>query len=78
MKAGWRAYQAGWIYYLRGQSAEVLACVDHAENHWRKAQAGGRELAIAIHLRGNAHKLAKDNTAAIAAHREAVELLQHP
>ena len=72
--AGWRAYHAGWIHYLRGQSAEVLACADRAEAHWREAQAGARERAIAIHLRGIGHRLAKDYPAAIAAYREAVEL----
>jgi tetratricopeptide (TPR) repeat protein len=76
LEAGWRAYQAGWIRYLRGQSAELLAAVNNAESHWHKAQAGIRERAIAIHLRGEAHKLANDNSAAIAALREAVELLR--
>ena len=75
-KAGWRAFQAGWIHYLRGQSAELLVSASRAEEHWRKAQAGNRERAIALHLRGNAHKLANDNSAAIAAQREAVELLR--
>ncbi len=72
--AGWRAYHAGWVYYLRGQSAEVLACADRAEAHWREAQAGARERAIAISLRGIGHELAEDYPAAIAAFREAVEL----
>jgi tetratricopeptide (TPR) repeat protein len=71
---GWRAFQAGWIHYLRGQSAEVLACADRAEAHWREAQAGAHERAAAIRLRGVGHRLAKDYPAAIAALREAVEL----
>ncbi len=71
--AGWRAYQAGWIHYLRGQSAEVLACADRAEAHW--GGAGWRPRAgFAIRLRGMGHELAKDYAAAIAAYREAVEL----
>ncbi len=49
--AGWRAYQAGWVYSLRGQSAEVLACAVRAEQHW--AKAGARERAMAIRLRGH-------------------------
>jgi len=72
-KAGWRAHQAGWIHYLREQSAEVLACADRAEAHWRKAQAGNYEGA-ALHLRGVGHELANDNSAAITAYREAVQL----
>ncbi|HJQ32016.1 MAG TPA: DUF4062 domain-containing protein [Pyrinomonadaceae bacterium] len=72
--AGKRAYDTGWVHYLRGQSAEVLTCANRAEVHWREAQAGARERAIAISLRGIGHELAGDYPAAIAAYREAVEL----
>jgi len=72
--AGWRAYHAGMVHYLRGQSAEVLACADRAEAQWRKVKAGARERATAIQLRGIGHELAKNYPAAIAAYREAVEL----
>ena len=72
--AGWQAFSAGWIHHLRGQSAEVLACADRAEAHWREAQAGTRERAVAIRLRGIGHQLAGDYPAAIAAYRKAVEL----
>lgn len=73
-RAGRRAYDAGWIYNLRGQSAEVLACAERVEAHWREAQAGARERAIAIRLRGLGHKLAMDYSAAIDAFRDSVEL----
>jgi tetratricopeptide (TPR) repeat protein len=72
--AGWRAYQAGRVHYLRGQSSEVLACAERAEAHWHKAQAGSHERGAAISLRGNGHQLAGDYPAAIAAFREAVEV----
>jgi tetratricopeptide (TPR) repeat protein len=72
--AGWRAKDAGWVYYLRGQSSEVLSCAGRAEQYWLEAQAGVRERAEAIRLRGIGHELAKDYPAAIAAYREAVEL----
>ena len=72
--AGWRAYHAGSVNYLRGQSAEVLACADRAEAHWREAHAGARVQAIAIELRGLGHRLAQDYPAAVAAFREAVQL----
>src|SRR5262249_47053258 len=42
-RAGWRAYHSGWVHYLREQSAEVLACADRAEVHWRESKAGVRE-----------------------------------
>jgi ATP/maltotriose-dependent transcriptional regulator MalT len=74
LKAGWRAYFAGWIHSARGQSADVFACANRAEAHWRDAQAPSRERAFAIRLRGEGHNLAEDYPAAIAAFREAVEL----
>lgn len=74
LNAGRRAYQAGFIHYMRGQSAEVLACADRAEAHWRKSEAGLRELARAMSLRGLGHRLAGDYIDAIAAYREAVKL----
>lgn len=73
-EAGWRAYQAGWIHYARKQSKEVLACAARAETHWNEANAGTRERASAIRLRGDGFKLGEDHAAAILAYREAVEL----
>lgn len=74
LKAGWRAYHAGWVYYLRGQSAEVLSWADRAEVHWREAQAGARERAFIFQMRGIGHQLTEDYPAAVAAYHEAVEL----
>lgn len=72
--AGWRAFQTGWVHHLRGQSSEVLASADRAETHWREARAGPREQAIAVRLRGDGNRLAKDYPAAIAAYSEALKL----
>lgn len=72
--AGWNAFRTGWIHYLRGQSSEALTCADRAEAHWDKAQAGARERAAAIRLRGLGHQVARDYPAAIIAFREVVEL----
>lgn len=72
--AGWRAYQIGWVNHLREQSAEVLASADRAEEHWRRAQAGDREKAFAIQMRGLGHNLAENYPAAIAAFRDSVKL----
>ena len=58
-EAGWRAFQAGWIHYLRQQADAVLDCADRAAAHWQNAQAGAHERAIAIHLRGTGHQLKK-------------------
>jgi tetratricopeptide (TPR) repeat protein len=75
-QAGWRAFYAGWVHYLRGQSAEVLASADRAEAHWREAQAGARERAAALRLRGIGHRSATHYSAAIDAFREVVEIDQ--
>lgn len=73
--AGWRAYQAGYTYRLRGQAPEVLAYAAWCAAYWEKApQAGARERAIAIRLRGLGHRLEKNYPAAIAASQEALTL----
>jgi tetratricopeptide (TPR) repeat protein len=73
-KAGWRAYYAGTVHYLREQATDVRACADRAEAHWREAKADAREWAVAIRLRGQGHQLAGDYPRAIAAFREATDL----
>jgi tetratricopeptide (TPR) repeat protein len=74
--AGWRAYQAGWIYYLREQADEVLTCATYAEEHWQKAKSEAKEQAISIELRGLGYRLKGDYPAAIAAHQEALDLVR--
>jgi nucleoside phosphorylase/tetratricopeptide (TPR) repeat protein len=73
--AGWRAYSAGWIYCLRGQGSDVLACAELCAAHWEKApQAKARQRAIALTLRGNGHKAEKNYTAAIEAYQKALTI----
>ena len=72
--AGWRAYDAGWIHYLRQQADALLTCADRAATHWARAQAGARERAIVIRLRGIGHRLKADYPAAISAFRESLDL----
>lgn len=75
--AGWRAFDAGWIYQSRGQALEVLACAARSASHWEKApRAGESERAEAIRLRGLGHKLRKDFPAAVEAYQEALGLLR--
>ncbi|MBC8449437.1 MAG: tetratricopeptide repeat protein [Chloroflexi bacterium] len=79
--AGWRAYDAGCVYFLRGQAAEVLACAARAESHWEAgvkgvSPAGAREKATAIRLRGHGHGLEKNYPAEIAAFQESLALRQ--
>lgn len=72
--AGWRAYDAGYIHRLRQQAEAVLTCADRAAAHWARAQAGARERATAIGLRGIGHQLKADYSAAITAYREVLDL----
>ncbi len=74
--AGWRALQAGWVTYFRGQAAQVLQAADRAGAHWRKAGRGSVEIAQGIRLLGMGHRLEKNNEAAAGAYREALRLLR--
>jgi tetratricopeptide (TPR) repeat protein len=81
--AGWRAYEVGQIHGLRGQADEVLACAGRALEHWNLAQAGARERAAALLLRGQGHESKGDYAAAIGVLAEATALLndidpEHP
>jgi hypothetical protein len=74
-QAGWRAYLAGWVSYQRGQSSEVLDSATRAEAHWKRApNAGVREQAIAIRLRGVGFELEKNYSAAREAYQQSLEL----
>jgi ATP/maltotriose-dependent transcriptional regulator MalT len=74
--AGWRAHEAGFIHFLRQQADAVLTCADRAAAHWARAKGGARERAFAIRLRGLGHQLKAEYPAAIAAYREALEMLR--
>lgn len=72
--AGWRAYQAAWVYSLRKQADEVLVYAERAAAHWKIAQAGVFERAVAIQLRGIGHRLKGNYPAAMTAFHEALVL----
>jgi tetratricopeptide (TPR) repeat protein len=71
-RAGWRAYEAGFVYSLRDQPDLVLACAARAASHWTDSTP--RNKAFAIRLRGLGYELKKDYPAAIAAYREALDI----
>ncbi len=72
--AGQRAKEAAWIYQLRSQPTEMLACAARAAEHWQDSTPRNR--AIAIALRGIGYELNEDYPVAITAYREAVEILR--
>lgn len=76
MKAGWRAYQAGYAHSLRAQAEKVLVCSKRAAEHWAQAKASVAEQANAISLEGIGHQLAEDYPRAIEAYREALRLYE--
>jgi len=70
--AGWRAYQAGWIYFSRSQSDKVLECARRASLHWKKSSP--REKGAAIRLRGLGYKIQGKYDKAITAYRKTLEI----
>ena len=73
-KAGRRAFQAGWVYELKGEAGAVLDCAERCAQHWQQAGSGVREQAIAIYLGGLGYQLLKDYPKAITAHEQVLEL----
>ena len=71
-RAGRRAFDAGYTYYLRNQPAEVLACAARANEHWLDSTPRNR--ATAIRLRGIGHEMERNYPAAITAYQEALEI----
>jgi tetratricopeptide (TPR) repeat protein len=74
LNAGWQAFRAGWVHFLRKQSPETLACADRAESHWAKAKSGVHERASVFRLRGMGYQLAKSYEEAITAYAKALDL----
>jgi tetratricopeptide (TPR) repeat protein len=70
--AGSRAYQAGYIYFVRRQGLEVLASAERCALHWESFTSSVRNLSI--HLRGQGHSLLKDYTSATEAFQEALQI----
>jgi nucleoside phosphorylase/tetratricopeptide (TPR) repeat protein len=75
--AGQRAFDAGWIYDLRGQGTEVLACAARCEAHWQKSGEGFDRKAQVLHLRGHGHQTEKNYPAAIEAYEEFMNLYRN-
>lgn len=72
--AGWRACTAGHIHALRLQADAAIACADRAAAHWTTANAGAREQAEAMRMRGHGHRLKNEYAEAIGAYQEALAL----
>ena len=72
--AGWRAHQAGWVYYLTGKAEAVLASAERCAYHWQQAGSGVRVQAIAIRLGGIGYNLQKNYPKAITTYEQVLQL----
>ena len=70
--AGWRAFWAGWVHCLLGQSDDIFACATRAAKHWQNSSP--RNKAIAIRLWGIGCELQKAYPDAIAAYFEVLQI----
>jgi nucleoside phosphorylase/tetratricopeptide (TPR) repeat protein len=75
--AGQRAFDAGWIYNLRNQGTEALACAARCEAHWQKSGEGFEQKAQVLHLRGHGYQILKDYPAAITAYEGFMSLYRN-
>jgi tetratricopeptide (TPR) repeat protein len=75
--AGMRAYEAGWIHYLRRQADAILASAERAAAYWQTHGVGARERSLAIRMRGIGHQLKNEYPAAVAAYRETLDLQRY-
>lgn len=74
--AGWRSYDAGYVYGLQGAADAVLNCSERCQQYFHLAGSGAYQQAYAIRLRGIAYRLQKDYVAAIEACQHSVDLLR--
>jgi tetratricopeptide (TPR) repeat protein len=74
--AGWRAYDMGYIYFLRRQPPEVFAWAVRTEEHWEKAKVGTRERAIVLRLRGMGYGMNEEYEKAVEAYQESLRLFR--
>jgi tetratricopeptide (TPR) repeat protein len=73
-RAGWRAFDSGRVYFLRGHAHEVMQCAERAETYWSSQDFGPDEQATPFWLRGLGHQLQKNYPAAIDAFSRALEI----
>jgi tetratricopeptide (TPR) repeat protein len=72
--AGWHAYDAGIVHFLRQQTDALLSCTDRATAYWTTAKAGARERAYALQMQGLGHRLKGDYPTAIATFQESLDI----
>ena len=71
-RAGWRSYQAGWLYFYRGEISAVNECAEHCRKYF--SQTGDWEKTLATQLFGHSYYLQKDFASAINLYHEVVKI----
>jgi tetratricopeptide (TPR) repeat protein len=74
--AGWRTYEAGYVYRLRHEAERVLEYAEKAARHWNTARGGDKEMAAAEKLRALGFQLSGNYRNAIVSFEEALRLRQ--
>ncbi len=69
-----RAYQAGWIHYLRKQVDQVHECANRAASHCEHEQTGPKDRCLEIRLRAFVHELTNDYAAAATAYHQVLDI----
>lgn len=72
--AGIQAMQSDWVYNLRAQPAEVLACAARVAKYWQDSRPTYK--AAALRLRGLGYQLQKNYEAAIDIYLQALEIFR--
>ena len=74
LHAGWQAYNAGVVYFRRGQPDRLLECMQRVDAYWANGQP--REKAYAVRLYGWWYRLKGDNIRSAAAFGKALQYLK--
>lgn len=72
--AGWQAYNAGVVYFRRGQVTKLKECVKRVDEYW--AGANAREKSYGMRLRGWMYRLERKYPEAIVSYEEALGLVR--
>ncbi len=74
LNAGWRACNAGWIYFARKDAKKMLECLDSAVANWKTTKAGRYEKSFTMRLRGAYHELMNENDKALKEFRMSLNI----
>jgi tetratricopeptide (TPR) repeat protein len=71
--AGWRSYQAGWIYHLLGDAKGVLDSSERCMDFWKRSNVADDLQVAALRLRAIGYQITGDYSAAIKTVQQTLE-----